>query len=49
MEEHQFEEIRDLLESINDKLSDIANNTSPVYDSSDVCSRLDDLISIMDK
>lgn len=49
MEEHQFEEIRELLESINDKLDTIASNTSPAYDASDVCSRLDDLISIMDK
>ncbi|GAA4239878.1 hypothetical protein [Winogradskyella damuponensis] len=49
MEQQQFEELRDLLSSIDSKLEDIASNTSPVYDASDVCSRLDTLISIMDK
>ena len=49
MEEHQFEEIRELLESINDKLSDIVINSSSIYNATDICSRLDELIIIMEE
>lgn len=48
MEQHQFEELRDLLESIDSKLTDVVSNTSPTWNAHDICERLDTLISIME-
>jgi|GEM_PF-6150897 len=51
MNEDQANAMLDLLESINNKLELIENNTSKInsdaYDLGDVCSRIDDVISSM--
>lgn len=43
MTEEQADRMIELLETISSSLSTIESNTSPVYDASDVCSRLDDI------
>jgi hypothetical protein len=48
MNEEQADTIISLLESIDSKLSNIESNTSPVYDASDICSRLDDIFQAVE-
>ena len=48
MNEEQAERMITLLESIDSKLGNIESNTSPVYDASDVCSRLDDIHGLIE-
>lgn len=51
MEEQEFNRLMDILDSIDEKLSDlddIKSNTSPAYDASDVCNRLDTIIKLLE-
>lgn len=48
MNEEQADTMIRLLESIDYKLGNIESNTSPVYDASDICSRLDDILQAIE-
>lgn len=48
MNEEQADTIISLLETIDSRLGIIEINTSPVYDASDICSRLDDILQAIE-
>lgn len=51
MEEQEFERLLKVMESIDsklDSLTDIESNTSPVYNASDICERLDKIIKLIE-
>ena len=50
MEEQEFERLLEVMESIDSKLDALTNiesNTSPVWNASDICDRLDKIIELM--
>ncbi len=50
MEEQEFDRLLSVMESIDSKLdalTDIESNTSPVYNASDICDRLDKIIALL--
>ncbi|REE07869.1 hypothetical protein DFQ09_11063 [Winogradskyella pacifica] len=48
MTEEQGNRIIELLESMNSHLDSISSNTNPAYDASDICNRLDDVITAIE-